>query len=375
MKGHIRARGNSGDAWELKLDIGRDAGGKRRIQYHSFRGTRRQAQRKLAELIAALDNGSYVEPHKITVGAFVRSRIDQWEASSSISARTAEGYRRLAEKQIMPHLGAAPLQRLTRLDIEAWHTSLRNGGLGSRSIGHAHRVLGRALVDAERDNLVTRNVCRLQRAPKVSTSEIVIVRDLPGFLAKLDGDRLSVLAIVALSTGMRLSEILALTEGHVDLERGLIEVRQALEVTTAHGLRLKAPKSQAGRRDIRLPTIAIEALQQHRKELLETRLKLGLGKLPADGLLFPNLEGKPLRPSTVSSDWGQLAARIGHPEITFHALRHSHASQLISAGIDIVTISKRLGHAKPNITLAVYAHMFATDDSKAAATINAALNG
>ena len=94
-------------------------------------------------------------------------------------------------------------------------------------------------------------------------------------------------------------------------------------------------------------------------------LGCGLGKLAPDDLLFANLEGRPLRPSAVSSDWGDLAERICMPEITFHGLRHSHASQLIAAGVDIVTISKRLGHAKPSVTLAIYSHMFHTDDRKA----------
>jgi integrase len=106
----------------------------------------------------------------------------------------------------------------------------------------------------------------------------------------------------------------------------------------------------------------------------EQRIKLGLGKPESDDLLFSNLEGGPLRPSAVSSDWGEHAARIGLPQITFHALRHTHASQLISEGVDIVTISNRLGHARPAVTLAVYAHMFTSDDRKAAAAINAALS-
>ena len=88
---------------------------------------------------------------------------------------------------------------------------------------------------------------------------------------------------------------------------------------------------------------------------------------------MPQLDGGPQRPSTVSSDWGELAERIGMPEITFHSLRHSHVSQFIANGVDIVTISKRLGHAKPSVTLAIYGHMFHTDDRKAAAAINAAL--
>ena len=98
----------------------------------------------------------------------------------------------------------------------------------------------------------------------------------------------------------------------------------------------------------------------------------GGGEACPDDPLFGNLEGGPLRPSAISSDWGDVAERLGMPEVTFHGLRHTHASQLIASNIDIVTISKRLGHAKPSVTLAIYAHMFHTDDSKAAAAINAA---
>jgi integrase len=97
-------------------------------------------------------------------------------------------------------------------------------------------------------------------------------------------------------------------------------------------------------------------------------MKLGGGKLPNDGLLFSTRDGSPLRPTTVSSIWGEIAASIGTPAITFHSLRHTH-----DASNDIVTISKRLGHVKASATLAIYAHMFHTDDGKAAEAINAAL--
>jgi integrase len=202
---------------------------------------------------------------------------------------------------------------------------------------------------------------------------MVIVQDVPAFITKIKGTRLYTLAAVALFTGMRLGEILALRERNADFDRGVIKVREALEETQAKGIVFKAPKSKAGRRDITLPDFALETLREHRKQLLELRVKLGLGKLGPEDLLFQNLEGKPFRPSTVSSDWGALAEDIGMPEITFHALRHSHVSQLVERGVDIVTISKRLGHAKPSVTLAIYAHMFKTDDRKAADAINAVL--
>jgi len=370
MKGHIRQRGRN--SFELKFDAGRDpATGKRRIQYASFKGTKREAQIKLAALITSVGAGSYVEPSKSTVAEFVRGRVDQWQAAGDISARTAQRYRQLVENQIAPHIGSKVLQKLSRLDIEGWHNALQ-GGLAARTIGHAHRVLSKALSDAESDGLVVRNVCKLRKAPKVAESEMAIAQDVPGLVAKLRGSRLYVPAMVALFTGMRLGEVLALRWGRVDLDSKVVQVREALEPTKA-GIRFKAPKSKAGRRDITLPDLLVDTLREHRRAALEFRMQLGAGRLPDDALLFANLDGDPLQPSNVSSDWGDLAERLGIPDVTFHGLRHTHASQLIASDVDIVTVSKRLGHAKPSVTLAIYAHMFHTDDSKAAAAINATL--
>jgi integrase len=170
---------------------------------------------------------------------------------------------------------------------------------------------------------------------------------------------------------MRLGEILALRWNRVDLDRKVIQVREALEHTKAHGIRFKPPKSKAGRRDITLPDALVEALRMHRRAQLELRLQLGAGRMPEDALLFADLDGNPPSPGSYSSAWADFAKAIDAPEVTFHALRHTHASALIDAGVDIVTISRRLGHAKPDITLRVYAHLFQKDDSKAAAAINA----
>jgi len=179
--------------------------------------------------------------------------------------------------------------------------------------------------------------------------------------------------MVALFTGMRLGEILALRWGRIDLDRNVIQVREAVEHTKAHGLRFKSPKSKAGRRDITMPDLLIETLRDYRKVQLELRMKLGAGKLQDDALLFADLEGTLPSPNSMSAAWSDFAKAVGMPEVSFHGLRHTHASQLISEGVDIVTFSKRLGHAKPTITLATYAHLFQKDDSKAAAAINAAL--
>src|SRR5262249_19943998 len=134
----------------------------------------------------------------------------------------------------------------------------------------------------------------------------------------------------------------------------------------------KSPKSKAGVRDITLPMIVVETLQAHRVRLLERRLLLGQGKLTAEDLVFPRWDGSGQSPKRFGASWRKLAMAQSVPT-TFHGLRHAHASQLIDAGVDVVTISKRLGHSTPTVTLTVYAHLFRKDDGKAAAAIDAAI--
>jgi integrase len=382
--GHIRPRGKN--SWELKFDVDRDpATGRRKIRYASFKGTRRQAQVELARLIAAVGDATYVEPSKQTVADHVKARIDHWEASEAISARTAQRYRQLLDGQIRPHIRARLVQKLSTVDVEKWHVTLKTdgrrrgkGGVASRTVLHAHRVLSHALDDAMKHGVVPRNVAKLQPPPRVQASEMAILdRDgIDTIVTKLPGHKMHALAIVALFTGMRLGEILSLRWTDIVLDgKAMIRVRRALEETKAHGLSVKPPKTRAGRRDVSLPTIVVDVLREHRKQQLELRMALGAGKLPLDALVFPTIEGGPQAPSDASRAWGLVADALGMPQITFHGMRHTHASQLADAGVDIVTISKRLGHASPDVTLRVYAHLFRRDDDKAAAAIDAALAG
>jgi integrase len=382
MKGHIRKRGRN--SWELKYDTDR-AGGGRQTAYRSFKGAKREAQAELARLIAQSKAGEYVEPSKLSVADYVRSRIAQWRASGTVSVKTAERYAELATYQLARFaIGARPLQKLTAADIEAWHNELKtsgrqhgDGGVSTQTISHAHRLLSSALRDAVRFGFLLRNVASEQRPPKIvkRPMQILSPEQVSALPAKLAGRPICALAVTALFTGVRRGELLALRWDGIDLGRKVIRVHTALEHSEEYGVRFKDPKTASGKRTIALPEIVVETLRDHRREQLEMRIKLGLGKAADNALVFP-FPGteQPWNPNSLSVAWHNVARELGLG-VSFHALRHTHASQLIHAGVPITEISHRLGHASPTTTLSVYAHLFEKDNSKAAAAINAVFKG
>ena len=157
------------------------------------------------------------------------------------------------------------------------------------------------------------------------------------------------IAALALDTGMRRGELLGLQWGDVNLEAATLQVERSVEETNA-GLRMKAPKTKRGRRQISLSAETVAMLRAHKIKHLELRLQLGLGKIEPDTLLFGTIDGGIIRPRNLTKAWSRAVL-----DKTFHALRHTHASMLINAGIDILTVSRRLGHSKAAITLDVYA--------------------
>jgi integrase len=378
MKGHIRERGPQN--FQLKIDIGRDASGKRLIEYHPFYGAKRAAQAKLAELLSAVDKRAYVSRSIVTVGAYVAERIEQWAKLGQASPKTAERYGELLRGQITPFIGAIALQDLKANDIGKWHATLLasgrkdgEGGVSPLTVRHAHRLLCKALKEAQRHGLIVRDPTIGERPPKVVREEIIILSgdEARAVVTKLADHPIYPKAILALFAGLRRSEILALKWSHVDLDRKVLRVVEALE-ETAEGLRFKTPKSRAGKRDVTLPDIVVTVLREHRKRVSEQRMRLGAGGLPSDALVFSRLDGGPLSPNALSKEWRASAASIG-VTVGLHALRHTHVSHLISTGVDVVKISRRVGHSDIATTLNVYAHLFDAREDKAAEAINEAV--
>jgi integrase len=343
----------------------------------AFHGSIGEARRELRRLIKSADDGEHVAPDKITIADYLRGWLD---TDTGLSPKTRERYRQLAERQIIPHLGATPLQKLRPGQLTEWHAQLlRTGGadgrpLAARTVGHAHRLLHTALAHAARTELVVRNVASLVHPPKVQAKEIAILpaAALAQVLAGLAGHRLLPIAALAFGSGLRRGEICGLVWGDVDLAAGRLRVSGSLEQTRS-GLRLKEPKTRHGHRSLTLPEFAATALRDQWRDQQTQRLARGLGRASSSDWIFTLPDGSPWKPNYLSRHWKRTLASRQLPRIGLHALRHSHASALIASGIDPLTISRRLGHGTAAFTLATYGHLFADTDAAAAAALDATL--
>jgi integrase len=377
MRGHLRKRGR--ESWEIKIEASpRSVDGRRHIQYHTVRGSRRVAERALTAILAELDSGTYVAPSALTVAEY----LTDWfhAARDRLTPKTAERYDELCRHQILPFLGAVRLQALKPPQIEAWHRQLRTAGsasgrpLAAQTVKHAHRLLHNALEHAVRIEILSRNPAHAVPTPKVRAPEMVIVEaaEIELTFARLEGHRLYPIALLAFSTGARRGELLALRWSDIDLEVSTVKIVRSVE-ETREGLRIKLTKTGASR-IISLPADAVVVLRDHRRGQSEQRFRLGLGAAGPRDLVFSD-DGLTMSPDTLSRDWWRVVRTLALPRIPFHAWRHTHASLLIGSGLDVVAVSRRLGHSTPATTLRVYAHLFnrAATDQAAARAIEEAL--
>ena len=375
-QGHIRPQGDG--SWEIKFDLGRDPlTGRRVTKYVTFRGTKRKAQEELTRLLGQRNDGSYVEPTKMTVAQYLNHWLEA-DIDRRVAARTAARYREIVEKNIIPKLGHVPVRKLTAVHIEAFEAELqREGwvkarakqkvkegeeapiqekrGLSAQTALHVHRTLSQALGHAVRLGVLFKNPARQVKPPRPPSREIKILdkNEITTLLNAAKAVGLYVPVLVAVTTGMRRGELLALRWSDIDPTAALLTVNQSLErIKGKFGF--KSPKTKTSRRTITLPTITVQALRRHLKEQHEARLKLGLGRDPR-GLVFARPDGQPMDADTLTKAFRRLVASAKVTPITFHGLRHTHISHLLMEGFHAKVVSERAGHAHVNITLGVYA--------------------
>jgi integrase len=276
-----------------------------------------------------------------------------------IRASTHRRYSDLVRVHLIPGLGRINLAKLTAQQVQLFYTRTLASGLSPTTVHHVHGVLHRALDDAERMGLVHRNVSEQVRAPRRNAAEMQTLTEAQAqlFLETVANDRFAALYVLALTTGMREGELLALRWQDVDLERATLQVRLNVQETTGRYI-LAEPKTAYSRRSIALCAMAIDALLQHRARQNAERLHLGAGWDTSLDLIFPNAIGGIMIPHNLAKrSFKRHLARAGLPNIRFHDLRHTAATHLLSRGVHPKVVSEMLGHADIAITLRVYAHV------------------
>jgi integrase len=376
MKGHIRER--SPGRFAIILDIRDPATGKRKRRWHSFKGTKRQAQVECARLICELQGGIYLEPNKTTLAQFLNRWLEHMAAQ--VSPRTLERYSEIAVNNIVPLLGSVVITKLTPIQVstaysKALATGRRDGtgGLSPRTVHHMHRVLKQAISQAVRWQIIARNPLDAINPPKVERRRLDTydVAQTAELLDAVRGTSMFIPILLAALCGMRRGEIAALRWRSVDLVMGQIAIVESCEQMNG-SVRYKEPKSGRARAVALSATVA-EELRAHRVGQAQELLKLGV-RPTDDGFVATLADGRSLQPTRITHEWVRLIQAIPSlPRLRFHDLRRAHATHLLASGVHPKVASERLGHSNVGITLDLYSHVMPGMQEDAAARIDDAL--
>ena len=398
LPGSIVNRPKGSDRWSIILEQ-RDANGNRKQKWHSFRGTKKEAQAERVRLLHETNDGTYIEPSKLTVGQW----IDQWiEAGApgrkkkKVGQRTLERYEELLRVHVKPTLGARPLQKLQATEIDCLYNELE-GKMAPMTLHHVHVTFNSCLSTAERKGILKSNpMKRTEQVPSGGESDHGLALDESDLGTLVSGFKPSaaMYAPVAIdaATGARRNELLAFRWTDLDVEKKSLKVERALEVTKKFGTRFKPPKTKRGLRTIALDdgSLAILLKEKERHQRLcagvpdGIEVDLSLIRLPDDALIFPAVPRKgepfsfstPRDPRNFSKEFARRAKRLGFAGFTFHHVRGTHSTLLLDRGVPVHVVAERIGD-DPAVLLRNYAKRKRknTADTSVSAVISALAAG
>jgi integrase len=329
--------------------------------------TERECAKKLRDAMRAASQGVVNSKVRDTVAGYMTSWLEGCKLS--LRPQTWSTYERYIRLHINPNIGSARLSGLQAHHLRSLYGKLIDQGLSPTTARHCHGVIHKALAQAAREGLVARNVADLVDPPTRARREMTVL-DAAQTRRLLDaaaGDRLEALYVLAVTTGMRRGELLALRWQDVDLQRGSLAVTGSLHRTPT-GLEVGSPKTAKSRRRIELSALALASLSRHRASQ---------EAVPLPGaFVFTNRAGRPVEPSNLlHRDFPAVLAKAGVPHIRFHDLRHTAATLLMSQGEHPKVVSDLLGHSNIGITLDLYSHVSEAMHRQAAKTMDDLLGG
>lgn len=370
--GGIRQRADG--TWEARYTTGRDPGTGKQIRKSVYGKTQKEVRQKLTQATAALDEGTYKEPSKMTLGQWMDIWVDDYLVD--VKPLTVSSYTDHIRNHIKPALGAVRLEELTTHNIQNMYNKIGKGKddkppLSPKTIKNIHGVLHRILKQAVEVGYLRFNPSDACKWPKVIKKEITPLDEeqSKAFLQAIVGHRFQTLYTVTLFTGMREGEVMGLTWDCVDFDNGMIKIEKQLQQQRQKGSQyVFAPLKNDKVRLITPAPWVMKMLHAHWVTQAKERLRLGevWENWENAELVFTNEVGRHLARVTIIKDFKKIAASIGRPDLRFHDLRHSYAVASIRSGDDIKTVQGNLGHATASFTLDVYGHV--TDQMKQASS-------
>lgn len=344
--------------WAATITVGHSPEGKR-IRKTVYGPTKGDVTTQLSRLQVQKLDGYLLARQRMTVAGLAERWLTSW--TSGLRELSVSRYRECVNRFIIPALGTVDVTKLRPAHVRGLLDDLDARKIGARQRLYVFQTVRRMLNIAVKLELVARNVCSSVDSPKLKRRQIAALTpdQADGVLQAVQGTRWEALFLLALSTGMRMGELFALAWEDLDLDRGVLNLRHSLEEVQGR-LTIKEPKSDSGRRAIRLAPQDVEALRKHRKRLADE----GLAFQP---FVFVDSLGGFLRQSNFRRMvWDKVRAAAGIEGVRFHDLRHSSASFMLRAGIHPKIVQERLGHSTIKLTMDTYSHLLPDSQNEAA---------
>ena len=353
--------------WEARYTSGYDPGTCKQIQRSITGKTQKEVAQKLKAATAAIDEGTYTAPSKMTVGQW----LDIWTAEylGGVKPSTTHSYKTTVKNHLKPNLGAIKLESLTAHTIQSLYNAYSTPSEGKeplspKTIKNIHGILHKALQQAVANGYIRFNPADPCALPRIRKKELSPLDEhqITAFLQAIKGNQYEGLYLVTLFTGMRQGEVHGLTWDCVDMDKGIVLINKQLQyVRKSHGAYQMVPTKNSKGRTITLAPSVLSILRNERLHQLENRLRHG-ECYHSSGFVFTDELGCHLKPQNTYREFKRIVASIGSPATRFHDLRHSYAVAAIKSGDDIKTVQENLGHATASFTLDVYGHV--TDQMK-----------
>lgn len=346
--------------WRISIELGKDPKtGKRRRKFKTVNGTKKEAQKVMLEMVQKYEKGNFNEAENITVEEYLKKWLYEYK-KNDLSKTTFIDYKNIIGNHLAPYLGNLKLKDIEERHIIKYQNDKLqngridgNGGLSKRSVQYHHRVLSQALKHAVFPyKLIENNPCRSINAPSPKNTEVFPLSQNQAnkLLDSLKNNlNFYTLIYVALYTGLRRGELLALRWKDIDLDNKRLSVRRSVVEISGEGLIYKEPKNENSKRAVDFDEDVANILNYYRKRQFKYYKN--------DAIVFLHKDGSVIRPDYVTKKYKKEAKKLGLNKTRFHDLRHTHASWLLQLGENPKVVQERLGHHDVSITLDIYSHV------------------